>query len=60
MSKKEQRGTEEEGPDSAPVEVDMEALDRITKRVLAFRPSQHRKKKKSKQAKQEKPKPPSK
>ena len=55
MSKKEQRGTEEKGPDSTPVEVDMEALDRITKRVLAYRPSQHRKKKKNKQ---EKPKPP--
>ena len=38
--------------------VDKEALDRITKRVLAFRPSKHRKKKKGKQAKQEKPKPP--
>ena len=35
--------------------VDKEALDRITKRVLAFRPSKHRKKKKGKQ---EKPKPP--
>ena len=38
--------------------VDKEALDRITKRVLAYRPSQHRKKKKGKQAKKEKPKPP--
>lgn len=35
--------------------VDMEAMDRITKKVLAFRPSKHRKKKKGKQ---EKPKPP--
>ena len=34
--------------------VDLEALDRITKRVLAYRPSKHRK---PKQAKQEKPKP---
>ena len=32
--------------------VDREALDRITKRVLAYRPSKHRKKKKDKQAKQ--------
>ena len=36
--------------------VDLEALDRITKRVLAFRPSKHRKKPKTKQ---EKKKPPS-
>ncbi|MCY3992901.1 MAG: hypothetical protein OXF50_16895 [Caldilineaceae bacterium] len=36
--------------------VDKEALDRISKRVLAFRPSKHRKKPK---AKKEKPKPPS-
>ena len=34
--------------------VDMKAMDRITKKVLAFRPSKHRKKK---QAKQEKPPP---
>ena len=26
--------------------VDMEAMDRVTKKVLAFRPSKHRKKKK--------------
>jgi len=45
MSKKEQS------------KVDREALDRITKRVLAFRPSKHSKKK-GKQAKQVKPKPP--
>ncbi len=38
--------------------VDMEAMDRITRKVLAFRPSKHRKKEKGKQAKQEKPKPP--
>lgn len=36
--------------------VDMEAMDRVTKKVLAFRPSKHRKKKK--QGKQKKPKPP--
>ncbi len=57
MSEKEQRGTEEKSPDSTPTEVDMDALDRITKRVLAFRPSKHRKKKQDKQAK---PKPPQK
>ena len=28
--------------------VDMEAMDRITKKVLAFRPSKHRKKKQAK------------
>ncbi len=39
-------------------EVDMEAMDRVTKKVLAFRPSKHRKKKKGKQERQEKPKPP--
>ena len=38
--------------------VDREALDRITNRVLAFRPSRHRKKLKAKQGKQKKPKPP--
>ena len=43
MSKKEQK------------KVDLEALDRITKRVLAYRPSKHRKKK---QPEQEKKKPP--
>ncbi len=37
--------------------VDKEALDRITKRVLAFRPSKHRKKKKGKQEGQVKPPP---
>ena len=37
--------------------VDMEAMDRITKKVLAFRPSKHKKKK---QKKKEKPKPPQK
>ncbi len=57
MSKEEHRDIEEEEPDATPAEVDREALDRITKRVLAFRPSKHRKKKKGKQAK---PKPPSK
>lgn len=38
--------------------VDREALDRISRKVLAFRPSKHRKKPKGKQ--QRKPKPPQK
>lgn len=58
MPKKEQGDADNETPDSPAHKVDLEALNRITSRVLAYRPSQRRKPKQRKQGKQQKPKPP--